>query len=83
MQTLNWYLNRIRSMSPGEVLWRARSLVRDRLDRWLVDGRQRARDLAVVASGNGAMWAPGFRVVDMALGQWVGYFASLFLPARV
>ena len=43
MQSLSWYYNRLCSMSLGEVLWRVKSEVRDRLDRWLVGGRQRGR----------------------------------------
>jgi len=68
-------------MSPGEVLWRAKSGVRDHLDRWLVGGRQQGRDLAVVVGGNGAARAPGFRVAAMALGQWEN--ADNGLPEQV
>ena len=72
MQSVSWYCNRLRSMSPGEILWRTKSEIRDRLDRRLVGGRQWGRALVVVVGGNGEMRVPGFRVVDMALGQWVG-----------
>lgn len=33
MQSVNWYLQRLRSMSADEVWWRVRSVVRDQLDR--------------------------------------------------
>jgi hypothetical protein len=33
MQSFNWYLQRLRSMSLPEVLWRARSALRDQVDR--------------------------------------------------
>ena len=33
MQSLSWYVERLRGMSPAEVLWRIRSTVRDQLDR--------------------------------------------------
>lgn len=33
MQSVNWYLQRLRSMSAAEVWWRVRSVVRDQLDR--------------------------------------------------
>ena len=33
MQPLNWYVERLRGMSPAEVLWRIRSAIRDQLDR--------------------------------------------------
>ena len=32
MQSLSWYFHRLRTMSPGEVLWRVRSMVRDAVD---------------------------------------------------
>lgn len=35
MQSLAWYYYRLRQMSPAEIAWRMRTLVRDRLlDRW-------------------------------------------------
>lgn len=33
MQSIKWYLERLRSMSPTEVLWRVRSAVRDQVDK--------------------------------------------------
>ncbi len=33
MQTLNWYVQRLRGMSASEVIWRVRSTMRDQLDR--------------------------------------------------
>src|SRR5690349_7829750 len=33
MQSLNWYFQRLRGMSSSEVVWRARSEVRDQFDR--------------------------------------------------
>jgi hypothetical protein len=32
MQNLGWYVSRIRSMSPSEILWRVNSLLRDYVD---------------------------------------------------
>ena len=32
MQSLNWYVNRLRSMGPNEILWRIRSLVTAQVD---------------------------------------------------
>ncbi|HED16878.1 MAG TPA: heparinase [Gammaproteobacteria bacterium] len=36
MQTLDWYYNRLRSMSAGEIYWRLGALARDQFDRVLV-----------------------------------------------
>src|SRR5581483_11849087 len=33
MQPLNWYFERVRSMSPAEIIWRVRSLLRNAADR--------------------------------------------------
>ena len=32
MQSLDWYVNRLRSMGPGEILWRVRGLVAAQVD---------------------------------------------------
>ena len=32
MQSLDWYVNRLRSMGPGEVLWRVRGLLAAQVD---------------------------------------------------
>lgn len=32
MQSIGWYVRRVRSMGPREILWRVRSLVRDQAD---------------------------------------------------
>lgn len=36
MQTVSWYMRRLRAMSGGEVVWRVRSAVRDRFDRYRI-----------------------------------------------
>src|SRR6185312_15970526 len=36
MQTLSWYLRRLRAMSPDEIAWRARSSVRNATDRYRI-----------------------------------------------
>ncbi len=37
MQSLTWYTQRLRTMSPAEILWRLRSAARDFLDRYRLD----------------------------------------------
>lgn len=34
MQSLTWYSKRVRAMSPGEIFWRVKSLLRDSMDRY-------------------------------------------------
>lgn len=65
MQSLTWYVRRLRSMSAGEMAWRLRAKLRDELDR----GRVKLSVLprAPAERGNGE---PGFRVSDVAPGEW-------------
>jgi hypothetical protein len=53
-------------MSPGEFVWRVHGLLRDYVDRFLVDRRQRPRPLSTVLNGDGDS-TPGFHVCDMAV----------------
>jgi len=41
MQSWQWYLNRLRSMTPAEIGWRVRNAARDRLDRVMLGQHQR------------------------------------------
>lgn len=66
MQTLNWYYNRLKAMSPGEIAWRVQSSIRDRTDRLMVGRRQRPRDPGVIFNGDGGDREPGFHVSDFA-----------------
>jgi hypothetical protein len=71
MQTLDWYYHRLKKMSPGEVVWRTRSFLRDRSDRFLVRHRQRLRKSKVFLNGDGQGPGPGFHVSNIAVGEWV------------
>ena len=57
-------------MSPGEVLWRVRSSVRDHVDRCLVGRRRRLVPLAAIYSDGTAEDERGFSVADIEVGQW-------------
>ncbi|NLF29734.1 MAG: heparinase [Planctomycetes bacterium] len=57
MQSLQWYLHRLRTMSAGEIAWRVHASLRDRADRLLLPLRQRPRPMA-------ATWEPGFHVPE-------------------
>ena len=56
-------------MSPGEAAWRLRSLLCDRADRFLINRRQRGRDLLQILNGAGDN-TPGFHVSDLSVGAW-------------
>ncbi len=62
-------------MSVGEVAWRMRCLSRDVGDRCLARRRRRARPRGAVVRG-GAAEEPGFRVCDLAVGQWASPAAA-------
>ena len=69
MQALNWYYQRLKAMSPGEIVWRMRSSLRDRTDRLLVGRRQKVRTLEVILDGDGLEVTPGFCVCDTLVGE--------------
>lgn len=76
MQTLTWYVQRLKTMSPGEVAWRVKSAVRDVGDRYRVA-------FGVLPSFNGSgypnagqRFIPGFRVADVERGAWSAPSAS-------
>jgi hypothetical protein len=65
MQNLNWYYNRLKAMSPSEVIWRMQSCLRDNTDRLLVKRRQQSRTLSALLNGDGESTEPGFCVTDI------------------
>src|SRR5690348_2449712 len=70
MPSLTWYLHRFRTMSVGELAWRATGRLRD-LELWgrlalSLEPRVRASDRADPGAGPG----PGFRVCDIRVGEW-------------
>ena len=69
MQTLDWYYRRLKVMSPGEIAWRVRSSLRDRVDRLFVSRRQQLREPSAILNGDGQAKGPAFRVCDMAVGD--------------
>lgn len=56
MQSYEWYMHRLRSMSPGEVFWRIKSKARQALDRPLAPLRRRPPAMAKIATAQGALW---------------------------
>ena len=75
MQSPTWYIRRLRAMSPGEVAWRVKSSLRDRLDQLCVTRRQRLQPLAALLDGN-ADDTPPFTVTDVVPGLWASERAS-------
>jgi hypothetical protein len=75
MQSIGWYLNRLQAMSPGEVAWRIKSLLRDQLDRVRVPlnllPRPTGAPTAELAAG-----VAGFVVNDLPLREWQGSAAA-------
>ena len=67
MQTLSWYIARLRSMSPREVLLRVHAAGRDRADRLMLTRRQRPRKLAeILLDGSAGAAARGFHLPVLA-----------------
>jgi hypothetical protein len=67
MQSLGWYVNRLRTMSPAEVRWRVRSSIRDGVDRIRVaSGRYPTLRNAMPPAGT--QGAPAFRLTDVPVG---------------
>jgi hypothetical protein len=69
MQTLDWYYQRLRAMSAGEIALRAVASLRDRADRLLVGRRQQLRKPLAILNGGGRDEGPAFRVSDMTVGD--------------
>jgi hypothetical protein len=67
MQELSWYIRRLRSMSPGEMVLRVRSSCRDQLDGLLLARRQRSRPTTSFCVGGAAgAAAAGFHLPAVA-----------------
>lgn len=70
MQPLIWYLNRLRTMSAGEVLWRAQSLARDAVDRYRIPAGRFPTLADAIEPGRRLDDSPAFRVTAVAVGEW-------------
>ena len=76
MQPLIWYFQRLKTMSPSELVWRFRSELRDVID-WIRFplGLYPSFKTDVVCLTD-TEFAPGFSVSDMKLGEWASEDAS-------
>jgi Heparinase II/III-like protein/Heparinase II/III N-terminus len=70
MQTLNWYYRRLRSMSAGEVIWRAQSLLRDTADRYRTSLKMFPSPEQALGRNGHSPVEPSFRVTDVPMGAW-------------
>lgn len=73
MQKLNWYYNRLKAMSPAEIVWRMRSSIRDSADRFFVGRRQRPRKPSEFLNTTSGEKRGGFRVCDIPAGYKTDY----------
>lgn len=69
MQSINWYVERLKSMSQEEIVWRAKSLARDHFDkvRFAIEWLPAADKTGCYGAGLSNM---GFSVSNVRLGAW-------------
>lgn len=70
MQSVGWYVRRLRGMSASEVAWRMRSVVRDAVDRGRVATGRYPSAEQVFGGLDPATVSAGFRVSDLPVGAW-------------
>ncbi len=67
MQSLNWYVQRLKSMSPGEIAWRVQSEIRDVTDRIRIPmGLFPSPEIDLSEKSD----VPGFRVSEVSESVW-------------
>jgi uncharacterized heparinase superfamily protein len=76
MQSLAWYIRRLRTMSLSEIAWRVQSEVRDLVDRFRVNYGLYPSLREALEGKNPESMEPGFRVCDMEVGEWTRSGAS-------
>ncbi len=69
MQPVTWYLNRLKTMSPTEIVWRVSSLVKGVVEAARVEAGVIAKPNFTAAAMHGD-FAPGYRITDVDLGCW-------------
>jgi len=82
MQTLDWYYNRLRSMSAGEIYWRVSALVRDQFDRVLVPLKLYPSS-SKITSFTGENLVPGFSVSSEPGESTADYYQPAWRSALV
>jgi hypothetical protein len=69
MQSIGWYVSRLRSMSPAEIAWRVRSLARDQADRVRISAGWLPSE-ATIVNGGGTLLPAALRLSDVEPGEW-------------
>jgi hypothetical protein len=69
MQSIGWYVSRLRSMSPAEIAWRVRSLARDQADRLRISAGWLPSEASVI-DNRGSLLPPALRLSDVEPGEW-------------
>ena len=75
MSKLNWYINRLKSMSVKEIVWRVASLIRDVLDRYRILFGIFPGDNIVKSISSLHQFQPGFKAVKTQISDWSGNVA--------
>lgn len=71
MQSFTWYYQRLKSMSPGEIIWRIKGNFIDLIDAYrIAHGNFPALDQAIVEEMRNIRQPP-FRVSDLEVGGWM------------
>ena len=65
MQKFSWYYNRLKAMSPDEIIWRMRSSICDSADRFLVGRRQKPRKPSEFLNADSGDKTEGFSVCNI------------------
>lgn len=73
MQSISWYLNRLKTMSPAEIGWRLTSLARDNWDRVCIPLGLYPADNRII---NTKTSFPVFSVTTISTGAWAGNTAT-------
>lgn len=69
MQSIGWYVSRLRSMSPAEIAWRVGSLARDQADRIRITAGWLPSEASVI-DNRGGLLPPALRLSDVEPGEW-------------
>jgi len=69
MQSLNWYAQRLRVMTAGELAWRMQSAIRDTAEYYCCTlGHPRLPRIHVPSEDRSS--SPAFRLTDIQVGEW-------------
>ncbi len=78
MQRLTWYIRRLGAMEPGEIGDRAKTLLRNRIERFGIHRRGALRPTVLLCRADLPAHQAGFAVTPVPVGAW----ASLSGPSR-